>query len=126
MRDKGLTPSTRFDRWTDQQAALDLLDLKQLLDRVIHAYGLKGELEYTLFRPFNWIGAGLDSLTASNPAAPGVITQFIGHIIRGEPIQLVDGGSARRSFTDGRRHRRADDHHREPARCRHRQDLQHR
>ena len=32
---------------------------KQLLDRVIHAYGLKGELDYTLFRPFNWIGAGL-------------------------------------------------------------------
>ena len=73
---------------------------KQLLDRVIHAYGLKGELDYTLFRPFNWIGAGLDSLTASNPGGARVITQFIGHIIRGEPIQLVDGGSARRSFTD--------------------------
>jgi len=73
---------------------------KQLLDRVIHAYGLKGELDYTIFRPFNWIGAGLDSLTASNPGGARVITQFIGHIIRGEPIQLVDGGSARRSFTD--------------------------
>ena len=73
---------------------------KQLMDRIIHAYGLKGELDYTLIRPFNWIGAGLDSLTASNPGGARVITQFIGHIIRGEPIQLVDGGSARRSFTD--------------------------
>ena len=73
---------------------------KQLMDRIIHAYGLKGELDYTLFRPFNWIGEGLDSLTASNPGGARVITQFIGHIIRGEPIQLVDGGSARRSFTD--------------------------
>jgi nucleoside-diphosphate-sugar epimerase len=73
---------------------------KQLMDRIIHAYGLKGELDYTLFRPFNWIGAGLDSLSASNPGGARVITQFIGHIIRGEPIQLVDGGKARRSFTD--------------------------
>jgi nucleoside-diphosphate-sugar epimerase len=73
---------------------------KQLMDRIIHAYGLKGELDYTLFRPFNWIGSGLDSLTNSNPGGARVITQFIGHIIRGEPIQLVDGGSARRSFTD--------------------------
>ena len=73
---------------------------KQLMDRIIHAYGMKGELDYTLFRPFNWIGAGLDSLTASNPGGARVITQFLGHIIRGESIQLVDGGAARRSFTD--------------------------
>ncbi len=35
---------------------------KQLMDRVIHAYGMEEGLNYTLFRPFNWIGAGLDSL----------------------------------------------------------------
>jgi nucleoside-diphosphate-sugar epimerase len=29
-----------------------------------------------------------------------VITQFLGHIVRGEPIQLVDGGLQRRCFTD--------------------------
>ncbi len=73
---------------------------KQLMDRIIHAYGIKGELDYTLFRPFNWIGAGLDSLAAAGPGGARVITQFLGHIIRGEPIQLVDGGHARRSFTD--------------------------
>ena len=28
---------------------------KQLMDRVIHAYGEKEGLDYTLFRPFNWI-----------------------------------------------------------------------
>ena len=33
---------------------------KQLMDRVIHAYGMQDGLDYTLFRPFNWIGAGLD------------------------------------------------------------------
>ncbi len=36
---------------------------KQLLDRVIHAYGLKNELHYTLFRPFNWLGPKLDRST---------------------------------------------------------------
>ena len=35
---------------------------KQLMDRVIHAYGMQQGLDYTLFRPFNWIGAGLDSI----------------------------------------------------------------
>ncbi|MEO8488034.1 MAG: NAD-dependent epimerase/dehydratase family protein, partial [Betaproteobacteria bacterium] len=28
-----------------------------------------------------------------------VITQFLGHIVRGEPIRLVDGGSQKRAFT---------------------------
>src|SRR4051794_3342158 len=30
---------------------------KQLMDRVIAAYGQEQGLDYTLFRPFNWIGA---------------------------------------------------------------------
>src|SRR5271154_5460194 len=38
---------------------------KQLLDRVIHAYGMRDELDYTLFRPFNWIGSGLDHMHAA-------------------------------------------------------------
>ena len=31
---------------------------KQLMDRVICAYGMQEGLNFTLFRPFNWIGAG--------------------------------------------------------------------
>lgn len=72
---------------------------KQLLDRVIHAYGLRGELEYTLFRPFNWIGPGLDNLHAAKEGSSRVITQFLGHIVRGEEVRLVDGGKQRRCFT---------------------------
>jgi len=72
---------------------------KQLMDRVIHAYGLKEGLDYTLFRPFNWIGAGLDNLNAPKEGSSRVITQFFGHIVRGEPIQLVDGGRQKRTFT---------------------------
>ena len=61
---------------------------KQLMDRVIHAYGLQEGLKYTLFRPFNWIGPGLDSLHTPKEGSSRVITQFLGHIVRGEPIQL--------------------------------------
>ena len=73
---------------------------KQLMDRVIHAYGQEGRLDYTLFRPFNWIGAGLDNLHAAKEGSSRVITQFLGHIVRGEPIKLVDGGAQKRCFTD--------------------------
>src|SRR6266513_1528231 len=72
---------------------------KQLMDRVIHAYGMQEGLDYTLFRPFNWIGAGLDSINTAKEGSSRVITQFLGHIVRGEVIKLVDGGTQRRTFT---------------------------
>ncbi len=72
---------------------------KQLMDRVIHAYGMQEHLDYTLFRPFNWIGAGLDSINTAKEGSSRVITQFFGHIVRGENIQLVDGGRQKRAFT---------------------------
>src|SRR5690349_4742363 len=72
---------------------------KQLMDRVIHAYGQQDGLDYTLFRPFNWIGAGLDSINTPKEGSSRVITQFLGHIVRGEPIKLVDGGAQKRAFT---------------------------
>lgn len=72
---------------------------KQLMDRVIHAYGMQHGLDYTLFRPFNWIGAGLDSIDTPKEGSSRVITQFLGHIVRGEAIKLVDGGTQKRAFT---------------------------
>ncbi len=72
---------------------------KQLMDRVIHAYGMQEGLDYTLFRPFNWIGAGLDSINTAKEGSSRVITQFLGHIVRGEAIKLVDGGTQKRAFT---------------------------
>ena len=73
---------------------------KQLMDRVIAAYGQQHGLQYTLFRPFNWIGSGLDSLHSEKEGSSRVVTQFLGHLARGEDIKLVDGGLQRRSFTD--------------------------
>jgi nucleoside-diphosphate-sugar epimerase len=72
---------------------------KQLMDRVIWAYGSMGQLDFTLFRPFNWIGSGLDSIHTAKEGSSRVITQFFGHIVRGEPIKLVDGGAQKRAFT---------------------------
>ena len=73
---------------------------KQLIDRVVWAYGQAGRLDFTLFRPFNWVGPGLDHLHAAKEGSSRVVTQFLGHIARGEPIRLVDGGAQRRCFTD--------------------------
>jgi nucleoside-diphosphate-sugar epimerase len=101
----GMSPDTEFDsenselvygpinkpRWIYACA-------KQLMDRVIWGYGMEG-LNFTLFRPFNWIGAGLDSIHTPKEGSSRVLTQFLGHIVRGEPIQLVDGGQQKRSFT---------------------------
>ncbi|MGE5248493.1 MAG: bifunctional UDP-4-keto-pentose/UDP-xylose synthase [Verrucomicrobiota bacterium] len=71
---------------------------KQLLDRVIWAYGREG-LSFTLFRPFNWIGPRLDSIETAKEGSSRVVTQFIANLYMGEPIRLVDGGKQRRCFT---------------------------
>ncbi len=73
---------------------------KQLLDRVIWAYGVKEGLRFTLFRPFNWMGPRLDTLDSARIGSSRVITQFILNLVEGTPILLVDGGEQRRCFTD--------------------------
>jgi len=72
---------------------------KQLMDRVIAAYGQQQGLQYTLFRPFNWIGPKLDDIDAAKEGSSRVVTQFIIDLFRGEPIRLVDGGAQKRCFT---------------------------
>jgi nucleoside-diphosphate-sugar epimerase len=75
---------------------------KQLLDRVIWAYGKQQGLRFTLFRPFNWVGPNLDHIETAKEGSSRVVTQFLGHLMRGEPLQLVDGGAQRRCVTDVR------------------------
>ncbi|OQX05005.1 MAG: bifunctional UDP-glucuronic acid oxidase/UDP-4-amino-4-deoxy-L-arabinose formyltransferase [Desulfobacteraceae bacterium IS3] len=73
---------------------------KQLLDRVIWAYGEHENLKFTLFRPFNWIGPRLDSLASARIGSSRAITQLILNLVEGTPIQLIDGGEQKRCFTD--------------------------
>ncbi|TKI04657.1 bifunctional UDP-4-amino-4-deoxy-L-arabinose formyltransferase/UDP-glucuronic acid oxidase ArnA [Martelella alba] len=73
---------------------------KQLLDRVIWAYGAQAGLKFTLFRPFNWMGPRLDNLNAARIGSSRAITQLILNLVEGSPIKLVDGGAQKRCFTD--------------------------
>jgi len=90
---KLVTGPIRMQRWIYSTS-------KQLLDRVIWAYGAKGQLNFTLFRPFNWIGPRLDSLTSARIGSSRAITQLILNLVQGSPIQLIDGGEQKRCFVD--------------------------
>lgn len=72
---------------------------KQLMDRVIAAYGQQQGLRYTLIRPFNWIGPKLDSIDTAKEGSSRVLTQFMVDLAQGNPIKLVDGGAQKRCFT---------------------------
>ena len=69
---------------------------KQLMDRIIYAYGFEQGLDYTLFRPFNFIGAKLDDIR--NNSGSRVLTQFLHNVFAKKPIELVDGGQQTRCF----------------------------
>ena len=73
---------------------------KQLIDRVIWAYGQRDGLRFTLFRPFNWLGPRLDSLDAARIGSSRAITQLILNLVEGTPLLLIDGGEQKRCFTD--------------------------
>jgi UDP-4-amino-4-deoxy-L-arabinose formyltransferase/UDP-glucuronic acid dehydrogenase (UDP-4-keto-hexauronic acid decarboxylating) len=73
---------------------------KQLLDRVIWAYGAQRGLKFSLFRPFNWLGPRLDTLDSARIGSSRAITQLILNLVEGTPILLVDGGEQKRCFTD--------------------------
>ena len=102
----GMSPDSEFD---EENSPLMLGPInkerwiyscaKQMLDRVIYAYGEHEGLRYTLFRPFNWIGPKLDSISTAKEGSSRVLTQFLYNILAGEQISLVDGGNQRRSFT---------------------------
>ncbi|MFZ9834618.1 MAG: bifunctional UDP-4-keto-pentose/UDP-xylose synthase [Holophagaceae bacterium] len=88
-----VTGPIAMDRWIYSTS-------KQLLDRIIWAYGWQQNLRFTLFRPFNFMGPKLDSLHAAKEGSSRLVTQFIWNLINGEPLKLVDGGSQRRCFID--------------------------
>jgi len=72
---------------------------KQLLERVIHAYGLERDFNYTIIRPFNFIGPKIDYLLNETDGIPRVFSFFMDALINGTPLKLVDGGHHRRCYT---------------------------
>jgi UDP-apiose/xylose synthase len=88
------------ERWTYAAA-------KQLLERLIWAHGAHargqdgkdGPLDFTIIRPFNVIGPRMDFLPGvDGEGIPRVLASFMGALLRGDPLPLVDGGRQRRSF----------------------------
>ena len=102
----GMCPDESFDEYTSplvlgsiQKERWIYSCIKQMLDRVIWAYGKHKGLKFTLFRPFNFIGPKLDDITAPKEGSSRVLTQFAHNIINNKSIKLVDGGLQKRSFT---------------------------
>lgn len=101
----GMSPDAEFDEETSplMQGPINkerwiYSSSKQLLDRIIYAYGNHGDLKFTLFRPFNWIGPTQDDIHNLPQGGVRVITQFISNIFYSKDFQLVDGGKQKRSF----------------------------
>ncbi len=72
---------------------------KQMMDRMIVAYGQEADLPFTLFRPFNWVGPRLDTFKDAEERRARSVTQMLYDIIYRRKISLVNGGEQRRSFT---------------------------
>lgn len=72
---------------------------KMLLERVLYAHGIRGDLECTIIRPFNFIGSRIDYLVPANAiGGPRVFPHFMSALLTGGPLRLVDGGHVRRAF----------------------------
>ena len=72
---------------------------KQLLERVIHAYGIREGLNWSVVRPFNFIGPKIDYLTTAQEGNPRVFSHFMTALLEGTQMKLVNGGHNRRCYT---------------------------
>ena len=60
---------------------------------------MAGNLEFTIVRPFNFIGSRIDYLVPANAiGGPRVFPHFMSALLTGGPLRLVDGGHVRRAF----------------------------
>ncbi|KAH7680552.1 UDP-glucuronate decarboxylase protein [Dioscorea alata] len=74
---------------------------KQLIERLIFAEGAENGLEFTIVRPFNWIGPRMDfipGIDGPGEGVPRVLACFGNNLLRGEPLKLVNGGQSQRTF----------------------------
>ncbi|KAG6778104.1 hypothetical protein POTOM_017954 [Populus tomentosa] len=74
---------------------------KQLIERLVYAEGAENGLEFTIVRPFNWIGPRMDfipGVDGPSEGVPRVLACFSNALLRREPLKLVDGGESQRTF----------------------------
>jgi UDP-apiose/xylose synthase len=73
---------------------------KELLERIIYAHGQENGLDFTIIRPFNFVGPKIDYLVAAGVVGgPRVFSHFMSALLADGPMRLVDGGQAFRSYT---------------------------
>ncbi|KAI8552367.1 hypothetical protein RHMOL_Rhmol06G0261400 [Rhododendron molle] len=69
--------------------------------RVRQLRGAENGLEFTIVRPFNWIGPRMDfipCIDGPSEGVPKVLACFSTNLLRHEPLKLVDGGQSQRTF----------------------------
>ncbi|XP_010542574.1 PREDICTED: UDP-D-apiose/UDP-D-xylose synthase 2 isoform X1 [Tarenaya hassleriana] len=74
---------------------------KQLIERLVYAEGAENALQFTIVRPFNWIGPRMDfipGIDGPSEGVPRVLACFSNNLLRREPLKLVDGGQSQRTF----------------------------
>ena len=72
---------------------------KQLLERFIYAHHWENGLRFTIVRPLNFFGPRMDFIPGRDgEGIPRVLACFIAALLDGKPMQLVDGGGAKRTI----------------------------
>jgi UDP-apiose/xylose synthase len=80
-------------RWTYATA-------KALFERYIYANHTELGLPFTIIRPYNWFGPRMDFIPGRDgDGVPRVLACFMTALLDRQPLQLVDGGDARRTIT---------------------------
>jgi UDP-apiose/xylose synthase len=73
---------------------------KQLVERYIFALHKEAGLTFTIIRPFNFFGPRMDYIPGRDgEGVPRVLACFMQALLDCKPMQLVDGGHARRTIT---------------------------
>jgi len=72
---------------------------KQLLERWIYAHHHEHGMRFTIVRPLNFFGPRMDFIPGRDgEGVPRVLACFMTALLDGKPLQLVDGGTARRTI----------------------------
>lgn len=72
---------------------------KQLMERFIYAHHKENGLPFTIVRPLNFFGPRMDYIPGyDGEGVPRVLACFLGALLEGKPMRLVDGGNARRTI----------------------------
>ena len=72
---------------------------KQMAERLIYACHREHGLPFTIIRPMNFMGPRMDFVPGRDgDGVPRVLACFIAALLDGEPMKLVDGGTARRTI----------------------------